>query len=595
MTSVAGLQRGETDLSGSAQSDWSERMENAAGTPLGELVEGLGDVAALAIPYARLPRRARTACGQDFAVWGDIAGQSVASLLCRPKIGKGAVRAMLEAAEDAVAGYRAAVEAGRVGAPAAVRRLVDRVDGRDHALLARLWAGQDESQRALATRLGVNIASIYRNQPRAQARFAELVAEPIHQEVRECARSLARRLGPYTTAAAVDTELNRVGVDVAGESALVLLYLAGPYVRRGQWFENATTSGQRQAAAAVDAVFGRCPAPRHEALVRALIALGMSSDVADVYLRNQVALRSFGDVWVRWGETPADRAEAVLHGRGTSTTLEDLIAAIGPDSVGYRAFRDTLNADDRFVRTSRLCWGLRGWGVDEYTGVFHEIAAGIDAGGGKADIDKLVRSILSRFPDVAENSIRANLSALAFVCEGGVVRRRAASDGWPPVPALNAARGAFRNGDKEVRLAVPVTSDVLRGSGLQLRPAVAVALGLSPGQQRLLSSPYGQVVVAWRLSSTNGPSIGSLRVLATACGATRRDTLVVVFRLDESSLDAQRVGAELTGIERLRRLLGRPVRSPAAALAAGLGCRRDEVATVLRRRGDHDIADLVED
>jgi hypothetical protein len=68
-----------------------------------------------------------------------------------------------------------------------------------------------------------------------------------------------------------------------------------------------------------------------------------------------------------------------------------------------------------------------------------------------------------------------------------------------------------------------------------------------------------------------------------------------VFRLDESSLDAQRVGAELTGIERLRRLLGRPVRSPAAALAASLGCRRDEVATVLRRRGDHDIADLVED
>jgi hypothetical protein len=254
-----------------------------------------------------------------------------------------------------------------------------------------------------------------------------------------------------------------------------------------------------------------------------------------------------------------------------------------------------LYADDRFVRTSRLCWGLRDWRVDEYTGVFHEIAARIDAGGGNANIDKLVRSILSRFPDVAENSIRANLSALAFVCEGGVVRRRAASDGWPPVPALSATRGAFRNGDNEVRLALPVTTDMLRGSGLQLRPAVAAALGLSPGQQRLFSSPYGEVGLTWRLSSTNGPSIGSLRVLATARGATRRDTLVVVFRLDKSSLDAQRVAPELTGIERLRRLLGRRVRTPAAALAASLDCRRDEVATVLRRRGDHDIADLVED
>jgi hypothetical protein len=308
-----------------------------------------------------------------------------------------------------------------------------------------------------------------------------------------------------------------------------------------------------------------------------------------------VALRLFGDVWVRWGESPADRAEAVLHARGTAATPEDLITAIGTDSVGYRALRDTLYADHRFARTSRQCWGLRGWGVDEYAGVFHEIAARIDAGGGRANIDKLTRSILSRFPDVAENSIRANLSALAFVCERGVVRRRADTDGWPPVPALSTARGAFRNGDNEVRLALPVTTDMLRGSGLQLRPAVAAALGLSPGQQRLFSSPYGRVGVTWRLSSTNGPNIGSLRALATGRGATHRDTLILVFRLDRSSLDAQRVGAEIAGVERLRRLLGRSVRTPAAALAASLGCERDQVAAVLRRRGDHNVADLVED
>jgi hypothetical protein len=176
-----------------------------------------------------------------------------------------------------------------------------------------------------------------------------------------------------------------------------------------------------------------------------------------------------------------------------------------------------------------------------------------------------------------------------------MVRRRADTDEWPLVPALNTAPGAFRNGDNEIRLAIPVTIDMLRGSGLQLRPAAAAALEVSPGQQRVFSSPHGQVVVSWRLSSTNGPSLGSLRSSATANGATVGDTLVVAFRLEESTLDVERIGAEVAGVERLRRLLDRTVRKPAAALAASLDCRRAAVAAVLRRRGDDDLADLIED
>jgi hypothetical protein len=72
--------------------------------------------------------------------------------------------------------------------------------------------------------------------------------------------------------------------------------------------------------------------------------------------------------------------------------------------------------------------------------VFDEIAARIDAAGGKANIDELIRDILSRFPDVAENSIRAYLSTLAFICEPGMVRRRTDTDEWPQVPALDCAR-----------------------------------------------------------------------------------------------------------------------------------------------------------
>ncbi|MDT5281859.1 MAG: hypothetical protein QOJ20_3054, partial [Mycobacterium sp.] len=310
MTNAGRLQEHNVQPTGSAEPDWWDQIANAADTPLGELVDGLDKVAALAIPYARLPRRARTAYAADFACWGDIAGQTIESLLSRPKIGERAVQALLAAAKDAVAGYRAAAVAGRVGADAAVRRLLRELDEFDHELLARLWAAQPEPQRSLAARLGVNIASVYRNQPRAQARLAELLAEPVHQEVGEYVGSLGRRLGPYAPQDAVSTELHRLDVDPASESAQVLLYLAGPYARRGLWFENTTTSGQRQAAAAVDAVFGRCPAPSSEALVQALTSLGIAADAAPEYIRNELALRQFGDVWVRWGDSTADRAEA---------------------------------------------------------------------------------------------------------------------------------------------------------------------------------------------------------------------------------------------------------------------------------------------
>jgi hypothetical protein len=101
------------------------------------------------------------------------------------------------------------------------------------------------------------------------------------------------------------------------------------------------------------------------------------------------------------------------------------------------------------------------------------------------------------------------------------------------------------------------------------------------------------VAVAWRLSSTNGPSIGSLRAAAIATAAELNDSLVAVFGLEDASLDIVRIAADVSGVQRLRALLGHTVRSPAAALAASLDCRRADVEAVLRGRGDDDLADLI--
>jgi hypothetical protein len=84
-------------------------------------------------------------------------------------------------------------------------------------------------------------------------------------------------------------------------------------------------------------------------------------------------------------------------------------------------------------------------------------------------------------------------------------------------------------------------------------------------------------------------------VVGQAVGADLTDTLLLAFRLDDASLDVARIGAEISGVARLRRLVGRTVRNPGAALAASLGCLRADVAVVLRERGDGDLADLIEE
>ena len=66
---------------------------------------------------------------------------------------------------------------------------------------------------------------------------------------------------------------------------------------------------------------------------------------------------------------------------------------------------------------------------------------------------------------------------------------------------------------------------------------------------------------------------GIARAQAAATGAALTDTLVLVFGLNDGSLDAARIGGHVSGMDRLRHLLGRTVRNLAAALAVSLDCR----------------------
>lgn len=554
------------------------------GARLRELVPDFDTIGPFAIPYTRLPRRLGT-YAEEFPRWADVAEQTPETLLLRPKLGEAAVRALIEAAAHAVQVRRDTIAAGRVGAEAAVARLVGELDDFDREILAgQAWTLDPVSQHVLAERLGVNPVSVSRNLPRARARFAELVTDPAHHEVGDHAERIRQRLGPYLPVDVADVELRRLRIDPASRTAAVLLHIAGPYTRRGDWLD---AGGSRaRVLSAVEAVFDDQGAPSTDALLDTLRSQGLSTGVALSFLETQLKLRRFGDAWVQWpSDTTLHKVEAALHLLGTPVTAEAIHAVIEPrDSSGVSVDRvkAVLSQKDRFIRTSRTMWGLRRWGVTEYVNIAHAIGECIDAAGGKAAVATVFAELRARYPDVSEASIRTYLQTLEFVQGKGVVRRRTKADPWPALPPLSTIRGVFRSGvSNEIRVAHLVTTEVLRGSGQVLHEAVADALGVRPGEQRTFTSAHGPVTVNWKLASTSGAAIGSLRAHAQATGAVAGDTLVLVFKLYDATLEAVRIGADDTTDAQVHKLVGSAVRKPSAALAAAL----DDVSARGRRRG----------
>lgn len=565
---------------------WWDAAVKLPDTPVGELVADFDVIAAQPIPYNRLPGRARTFYGDAFSHWSNLADETMSSLINRPKGGEGTVRAILAEARDAVAMARAIPAVGGRDAATAAGELLDRLTDRDRVLLsARVWALRPETSVKTARRLGVHPASVQRNLPRATARLGDLLADPAHRDVVEHAARLREGLGPLSRERTALAALTDIGLDLDGDAGQLMLYLAGPYVWQGSWLENTATDALRTVSQALQDLLAERGAPSDDEVTQRLAHVGLAPDVATDFIESQPGLRRLGDRWVHWGTSAADKAEAVLHLSGAPATPNLITLAIGE---GYhpRAVLETLYADDRFIRATKETWGLAKWGLGRYEGIFSEIAKRIDAAGGAVSVAAVVQEICLIFPDVKVSSVRSYLSAPGLIVEDGMVRRRTEADGWPAVDSLRAVRRVFRNGRNEIRLALAVTPDMLRGSGIRIHPSVASALGVNPGQQRAFVGPAGDMTLTWRLSDLNGGTVGSVRALAGARHAHRGDTLVLAFNVAHGTVAATRIKQDERLDRRLRVLLGKPVTDPMTALARGLGCPVDEVATVLRRRGE---------
>lgn len=557
-----------------------------------DLVPGLDDIGDWLIPYARLPRRLSD-YANEFVRWADIAEQTPHALLQRPRVGVAAVQALVQAARDTVHAHAQAAIARQDSAEHAVAAVLERLTDFDRALLAgRRWSCPPVRTAALAGELGVGEATLSRNLPRADRRLAELLNDPLHSAVRSYATRLAEQLGPLLPDDLVEATLRGMRIDPASQTARFLLYVAGPYQPDGSgWTENISEGGHQRAQSIVDGVFTNSPAPTMDTLRDELAAAGMTDEATWAFLRSQQSLRRFGQVCVRWNpDSTADMAEAVLHAMAEPMTATAIHAAIGADTISFHTVEDVLRNHRRFVRASRRSWALHTWGLEKYTSIADAIATTIDRLGGQAPGPDIVSDVLSRFPDVAEGSVWTYLRTMAFVNTQGSYRRRSDDDPFREVTPLHRIRGAFRNGYDEVRYALTVDAEVLRGSAKRLPPAVAHAAGVQPGQRKTFTNPHGDITVLWKLSSARGTILSSLRAQALAAHANDGDTLVLAF--DPEQISITHIPAEVIGLPRLKALLGRRVRNPVTALAISLECRPNQVAAILRARGDDDLADL---
>ncbi len=460
---------------------------------------------------------------------------------------------------------------------------------------SRLWSNQPDTLDAIATRVGVTRERIRQIQSKATAELVRTVASAAFRPVAWYAQEIRTALGPYLPFDVAVEHLAQLEVTVPSETADVLLYLAGSYkLRSDNWLEATDSKGASLAASAVADAFGSTTIATTELLLTTLANAGMSPAIAKVYLYQKSGLRRWDESWVIWRGTAVDKAFRVLELIGEPASAESINDIIGEGhSVG--TVKNGMSRDPRFLRTGKRTWGLSDWRVEEYSGIAEEILERIDARGGAVDVEDLVRELVQTFPDISETSVRMYLTTPAVFIEGQMVRRREEADGWLISQTLREARGVFRTGHNELRLVIPVTRDVLRGSGQSINPAFSAALRVIPGHHRTFTTSDGvPLTVKWRPWSTSGPDIGSVRVLRAVADADVGDTVVLIFGLENDSLDAVSIRAQTEGSRTLEAILGSRSGEDLAAMAAqSIGCRASEVRSVLRERGDGDLADVI--
>jgi hypothetical protein len=481
------------------------------------------------------------------------------------------------------------------------------------AQVVKFWRDASETHRSIAE--GRILALSAPATLEELGRQLGVTRERVRQHEAACVRALRRVLGPRRMSAcrtasrlraflgtasardalaSTDCPLVELGLAPGDLTALTLLWLAGPYESRGDWLilrpagrVIAETKGiLRQATI-------RGPASL-TAVEDALAEYGIPRREVHEWIVSVSSYRIDDDRVLYWGGSIADKAATVLSMEGHPMTATELHERTGGSSA--RSVASRLGVDPRFKRTGVRSWGLRDWDHDEYTGVADEIAQEIDRQGGAASLEHLVSHLSSTY-GVAPASVRAYVSSPGFARDerGLVVVTNVSSPARRDTRPPHESRSVFmHDGCWAYRLRV--TAEHLRGSGFPMSSAYASAIGLSPGETRVLVGDVGSVTITW---NSPQPTFGSIRQHLLARSAAVGDICFIAITDSSASVTMVPKGVidAAAGVNRLALEVGvdEGAGLPAVAGAVGLepSASAAAVARRLQVRGEADLAALL--
>ena len=375
----------------------------------------------------------------------------------------------------------------------------------------------------------------------------------------------------------------------------VLLDMAGPYDREGEWF---TLRAARDIDPSLliltyaDEV-GRID---RDIATSKLTDWGLDVALHDRWLTRDGSVRLFKGQIVLWGTSVSDRLAFALADIGRPATVDEMIAHVDEDR-SRNSINNALAGDPKLVKVSRSHWALASWNLAEYSGIAESMRELIEESGGSIAINRIVDQMHKTF-GISEKATLTYCGAPMFVVVGETIRLRTQQDG--PFrfnrDLIGRTPGVFYLSPMRLGRLLKLDKNILRGSGTALTHAAGSILEVDVNARLSFSNQLGdKVEITFPETSIMGPSIGSLRRIVERLSAREGDYLALVLDRTDMTVSAcvTDVKGQSPSWELIGRLTGIDARVGLDDLARALSCDPGEVRSVLKRRGDADVLDFL--
>ena len=500
----------------------------------------------------------------------------------------------------------------RYSVPTLVSRWINGLDERlAHILEARVLAtDKPETLEQLGEHHGMTrerARQIEKQSIKRLERFQSAEYRPVLRR----AIKLREKLGivlPENDVGLVET-LNWVVADFSPQVPRTLaqqlfLWLAGPYRNRNGWLVADSDIVNKSKAALISHEIDRALIPEDDARA-ALNELGIRESHHGAWIDQLKIFKRVDEGLLHFTGSILDRAEKYLRYVDHPITADELVELLGSSSV--RSVQYRLMDNPRFRRINKqnqfvLAVNDR---YDEYTGITDEIIQELEASGGSATVEHLMKKI-SKTYGVQPNSVMAYLNTPLFVRnKSGLVRVREDEE-VAIATDISKTAGCYRvNGKWAWR--VKVDQKLLKGSGRMFPKAFARELGCDLGDKIEVGSAFGNITISWPAGSTTGAALGSIRYALEGLGAADGDYVFIIahdsqieFRLlRQEQLDTESAAAKLA------RLVGvvdpKDSEELLSQIAAALEVSQQDsaqleqqVRDVLLSRGEDELGNLIE-